>query len=88
MGTDCKVVAVSLKNNKHYIIQLHVAAANGYLELTKVLIDYNTNFNIQDNDGWTPMHAASCWCQVSLLLQISLRRNLCVIRVFKENGVA
>jgi len=48
-----------------FSFQLHVAAANGYLKLTKVLIEYNTNVNAQDNDGWSPLHAAACWCQVS-----------------------
>ena len=47
-------------------IQLHVAAANGYTEVLEFLLSQpDINVNIQDNEGWTPFHAAVCWEQVS-----------------------
>jgi len=52
---------------------LHVAAASGYMELARYLLSVGVTVNIQDKDGWTPLHAASCWMQpemVSLLSKV------------------
>ncbi|KPP63746.1 protein phosphatase 1 regulatory subunit 12A-like, partial [Scleropages formosus] len=40
---------------------LHVAAAKGYLEVLKLLIQAGYDVNIKDFDGWTPLHAAAHW---------------------------
>ncbi|KAJ8245450.1 hypothetical protein GJAV_G00270880 [Gymnothorax javanicus] len=40
---------------------LHVAAAKGYLEVLKLLIQAGYDVNIKDFDGWTPLHAAGHW---------------------------
>ncbi|XP_053719082.1 protein phosphatase 1 regulatory subunit 12A isoform X3 [Synchiropus splendidus] len=40
---------------------LHVAAAKGYVEVLKLLIQAGYDVNIKDYDGWTPLHAASHW---------------------------
>uniref|UniRef100_A0A1A8I7G6 Protein phosphatase 1 regulatory subunit n=1 Tax=Nothobranchius kuhntae TaxID=321403 RepID=A0A1A8I7G6_NOTKU len=40
---------------------LHVAAAKGYVEVLKLLIQAGYDVNIKDNDGWTPLHAAAHW---------------------------
>ncbi|TNN56258.1 Protein phosphatase 1 regulatory subunit 12A [Liparis tanakae] len=40
---------------------LHVAAAKGYVEVLKLLIQTGYDVNIKDYDGWTPLHAASHW---------------------------
>ncbi|XP_075886072.1 protein phosphatase 1 regulatory subunit 12A isoform X4 [Nelusetta ayraudi] len=40
---------------------LHVAAAKGYLEVLKLLIQAGYEVNIKDYDGWTPLHAAAHW---------------------------
>ncbi|XP_034381702.1 protein phosphatase 1 regulatory subunit 12A isoform X3 [Cyclopterus lumpus] len=40
---------------------LHVAAAKGYVEVLKLLIQTGYDVNIKDFDGWTPLHAASHW---------------------------
>ncbi|CAL1263516.1 unnamed protein product [Larinioides sclopetarius] len=42
---------------------LHVAAAKGYVEVMKILVSASVDLNAQDNDGWTPLHAAAHWCQ-------------------------
>ncbi|GIY49058.1 protein phosphatase 1 regulatory subunit 12A [Caerostris extrusa] len=42
---------------------LHVAAAKGYIEVIKILVQVPVDLNAQDNDGWTPLHAAAHWCQ-------------------------
>ncbi len=48
----------------HTHTQLHVAAANGYTEVLQFLLPKEgLNLNIQDNEGWTPLHAAVCWGQ-------------------------
>ena len=41
-----------------------MAAANGYSEVLDFLLSQEVNVNIQDNEGWTPFHAAVCWGQV------------------------
>lgn len=46
---------------------LHVAAANGYLEVGKFLLDHKVPINIRDDDSWEPIHAAACWQQLSML---------------------
>nr|XP_054486903.1 protein phosphatase 1 regulatory subunit 12A isoform X4 [Agelaius phoeniceus] len=40
---------------------LHVAAAKGYTEVLKLLIQAHYDVNIKDYDGWTPLHAAAHW---------------------------
>ncbi|KAL4659556.1 protein phosphatase 1 regulatory subunit 12A-like [Arapaima gigas] len=40
---------------------LHVAAAKGYLEVLRLLIQAGYDVNIKDFDGWTPLHAAAHW---------------------------
>ncbi|KAJ8249880.1 hypothetical protein COCON_G00230960 [Conger conger] len=40
---------------------LHVAAAKGYSEVLKLLIQAGYDVNIKDFDGWTPLHAAGHW---------------------------
>ncbi|XP_077329730.1 protein phosphatase 1 regulatory subunit 12A isoform X3 [Lithobates pipiens] len=40
---------------------LHVAAAKGYTEVLKLLIQACYDINIKDYDGWTPLHAAAHW---------------------------
>ncbi|XP_063073216.1 protein phosphatase 1 regulatory subunit 12A isoform X3 [Engraulis encrasicolus] len=40
---------------------MHVAAAKGYSEVLKLLIQAGYDVNIKDFDGWTPLHAAAHW---------------------------
>ncbi|CBY37894.1 unnamed protein product [Oikopleura dioica] len=49
---------------------LHLAAANGYVDLARRLLGEAISINAQDHDGWTPLHAAACWMQpeVSVVL--------------------
>ncbi|KAK7080192.1 hypothetical protein SK128_003292, partial [Halocaridina rubra] len=42
---------------------LHVAAAKGYIKVMSILLEAGADINVQDLDGWTPLHAASHWCQ-------------------------
>ncbi|XP_078276786.1 protein phosphatase 1 regulatory subunit 12A-like isoform X1 [Rhinoraja longicauda] len=52
-----------VRNAKSGGTALHVAAAKGYLEVLKLLIQAGYDVNIKDNDGWTPLHAAAHWCK-------------------------
>uniref|UniRef100_A0A8C4Y6P3 Protein phosphatase 1 regulatory subunit n=2 Tax=Gopherus evgoodei TaxID=1825980 RepID=A0A8C4Y6P3_9SAUR len=40
---------------------LHVAAAKGYIEVMRLLLQAGYDPNVRDKDGWTPLHAASHW---------------------------
>ncbi|XP_074553958.1 protein phosphatase 1 regulatory subunit 12A isoform X2 [Halichoeres trimaculatus] len=63
---------------------LHVAAAKGYVEVLKLLIQAGYDVNIKDYDGWTPLHAASHWgkeeaCKI-------LVENLCDMDLINKMG--
>uniref|UniRef100_A0A3B4V7S5 Protein phosphatase 1 regulatory subunit n=1 Tax=Seriola dumerili TaxID=41447 RepID=A0A3B4V7S5_SERDU len=42
---------------------LHVAAAKGYIEVLKVLLQCGVDVDSRDTDSWTPLHAAAHWGQ-------------------------
>ncbi|XP_077939461.1 protein phosphatase 1 regulatory subunit 12A isoform X12 [Gasterosteus aculeatus] len=42
---------------------LHVAAAKGYIEVLKVLLQCGVDVDSGDIDGWTPLHAGAHWGQ-------------------------
>ncbi|XP_050300627.1 protein phosphatase 1 regulatory subunit 12A isoform X9 [Anthonomus grandis grandis] len=42
---------------------LHVAAAKGYIDVMKILLQCGADIDAQDVDGWTPLHAAAYWGQ-------------------------
>jgi protein phosphatase 1 regulatory subunit 16A len=46
---------------------LHIASANGYQIVVEYLLQQNVSINLQDADGWTPIHAAAFWCQQPIL---------------------
>ncbi|XP_069047892.1 protein phosphatase 1 regulatory subunit 12C [Lepisosteus oculatus] len=52
-----------LRHPKTGATPLHVAAAKGYLEVMRVLLQCGLRVSAVDNDGWTPLHAASHWGQ-------------------------
>ncbi|XP_066439278.1 protein phosphatase 1 regulatory subunit 12A-like isoform X3 [Eleutherodactylus coqui] len=42
---------------------LHVAAAKGYTEVIRLLLQLGFDVDSRDLDGWTPLHAAAHWGQ-------------------------
>uniref|UniRef100_A0A8C4TJX4 Protein phosphatase 1 regulatory subunit n=1 Tax=Erpetoichthys calabaricus TaxID=27687 RepID=A0A8C4TJX4_ERPCA len=42
---------------------LHVAAAKGYLDVMRLLLQCGFDVGDQDRDGWMPLHAAAHWGQ-------------------------
>uniref|UniRef100_A0A8C5Q681 Protein phosphatase 1 regulatory subunit 12B n=1 Tax=Leptobrachium leishanense TaxID=445787 RepID=A0A8C5Q681_9ANUR len=42
---------------------LHVAAAKGYKEVIRLLLQLGFDVDARDFDGWTPLHAAAHWGQ-------------------------
>ncbi|PIO39018.1 Protein phosphatase 1 regulatory subunit 12B [Aquarana catesbeiana] len=42
---------------------LHVAAAKGYTEVIRLLIQLGSDVDSRDFDGWTPLHGAAHWGQ-------------------------
>lgn len=45
-------------------LQLHIAAANGYVQAAELLLEGGARMDLRDSDGWQPLHAAACWGQV------------------------
>ncbi|XP_070763415.1 protein phosphatase 1 regulatory subunit 12A isoform X3 [Enoplosus armatus] len=54
---------------------LHVAAAKGYIEVLKVLLQCGVDVDSMDIDGWTPLHAAAHWGQEEVCTQLA--ENMC-----------
>ncbi|KAM8926946.1 protein phosphatase 1 regulatory subunit 12C isoform 2-T2 [Pelodytes ibericus] len=50
-----------LRHPKTGASALHVAAAKGYMEVMRLLLQANFDTNARDKDGWTPLHAAAHW---------------------------
>ncbi|CAB3380308.1 Hypothetical predicted protein [Cloeon dipterum] len=45
----------------HGATPLHIAAANGYLQVVDFLLDHHVSTDVKDRDLWQPVHAAACW---------------------------
>ncbi|XP_030053732.1 protein phosphatase 1 regulatory subunit 12C isoform X1 [Microcaecilia unicolor] len=63
---------------------LHVAAAKGYIEIMRLLLQAGYDPNSRDKDGWTPLHAAAHWgveeaCRI-------LVENLCDMTALSNAG--
>lgn len=50
--------------NLIFILQLHVASANGYSKVVEYLLENHAAVDAVDKDLWTPAHAAACWGHV------------------------
>ncbi|XP_031762486.1 protein phosphatase 1 regulatory subunit 12C isoform X4 [Xenopus tropicalis] len=50
-----------IRHSKTGASALHVAAAKGYIEVMRLLLQANFDPNARDKDGWTPLHAAAHW---------------------------
>lgn len=53
--------------NDERVTPLHIASANGYQTVVDYLLKQSVSINLQDGDGWTPLHAAAFWCQQGVL---------------------
>jgi len=47
--------------DQHGATPLHIAAANGYLQVLEFLLDNHVSTEVVDNDQWQPLHAGACW---------------------------
>ncbi|RUS77342.1 hypothetical protein EGW08_014896 [Elysia chlorotica] len=46
---------------------LHIAAANGYMDVADFLLDHHVSVDSCDAESWQPIHAASYWGQLDIL---------------------
>ena len=53
-----------------FSLQIHIAAANGYKAALKALMRYDPDVNVLDSYGWTPLHVAARFNQVSIICRI------------------
>ncbi|XP_076271706.1 uncharacterized protein LOC143203443 isoform X20 [Rhynchophorus ferrugineus] len=58
-----KSSSVNASHSKTGATPLHVAAAKGYIDVMKILLQCSADVDAQDADGWTPLHAAAHWAQ-------------------------
>eukprot|EP00079_Xenopus_tropicalis_P012884 XP_002940427.2 PREDICTED: protein phosphatase 1 regulatory subunit 12A isoform X1 [Xenopus tropicalis] len=73
-----------IRHSKSGGTALHVAAAKGYTEVLKLLLQAGYDVNVKDFDGWTPLHAAAHWgkeeaCKI-------LVENFCNIEAVNKVG--
>lgn len=48
------------------LLQLHVAAANGYVDVLEFLLNQeDVDIHVKDKEGWTPFHVGVFWEEVS-----------------------
>lgn len=73
-------------------VVMHIAAANGYLEAMDLLLKNKYPVDLEDEDGWLPIHAAVAWNQVIIhpsvnrldLQPTKLPLKICMMRVAKK----
>ncbi|KAM9853988.1 protein phosphatase 1 regulatory subunit 12A [Aulostomus maculatus] len=63
---------------------LHVAAAKGYIEVLKVLLQCGVDVDSKDIDGWTAMHAAAHWGQEEVCTLLA--ENMCDMSAVNNVG--
>lgn len=63
---------------------LHVAAAKGYIEVLKVLLQCSVDVDCRDTDGWTPLHAGAHWGQEEVCTLLA--DNMCDMGAINNVG--
>ncbi|XP_041093456.1 LOW QUALITY PROTEIN: protein phosphatase 1 regulatory subunit 12C [Polyodon spathula] len=63
---------------------LHVAAAKGYLEVMRLLLQCGFRHSLRDQDGWTPLHAAAHWGQGEVCRLLC--EGLCAMEALSNTG--
>ncbi|XP_067651216.1 protein phosphatase 1 regulatory subunit 16A-like isoform X2 [Haliotis asinina] len=63
-GTERRVLENRLEDG---VTPLHIAAANGYIEVADYLLSNHVAINMRDDDSWQPIHAAAYWGQPEIL---------------------
>lgn len=64
MGLVTDVILKLIRQTLFLLFQLHIAAANGYIQATELLLEGGARMDLRDSDGWQALHAAACWGQV------------------------
>jgi len=57
-------------NHLIFHCKLHIAAANAYEEVLEFLLENEADVDVEDKDGWKPIHAAACWGNVRFITWI------------------
>ena len=55
------------KKRKNQATPLHCAWENGHLSLVQYLIEKCGNFEVKNENQWTPLSEASCWSKVDVV---------------------
>jgi len=58
------------------MFQLHIASANGYIQVTEFLLTHGVSVDVVDSDSWQPIHCATCWGQVNCFSYCNNNNNL------------
>jgi ankyrin repeat protein len=66
-GSSRSIDDILSYRNAERVTPLHIASANGYQTVVEYLLKQHVSINLQDSDGWTPIHAAAFWCQQAIL---------------------
>lgn len=49
---------------------VHQACRNDDIKILKILLEHDIDINIQDNDGWTPLHYACCCSHFDIIEEL------------------
>jgi hypothetical protein len=60
-------INVNVKDDLSGATPLHYAAANGYVEITHLLLQNGADVNVKNNGGSTPLHSAAIFGHVDIL---------------------
>ena len=82
----CKKICKITQHAFLLLFQVHIAAANGYIDVLEFLLDHHASLNIRDYDSWLPIHAAACWLQVCTIFFYKNRKKIVIISYLFMKG--
>lgn len=68
--------------NKDGVSLLHIAAANGYYQICRLLLDAGAHLHILDDLGYTALHVAAKYNQVHTYINTLVHVHVCDLKMY------